>query len=128
MMRRSPFVQFFISNLSWMGASVVLALMIWIAANMADDPVMQDELDRVAVQIELPEGFVVTGQPEIATVTAVIRASRTQWDLLTPDSVLVTADLSSYDQPGTYRVELDAEVISPLQGRVVALRPAVWTV
>ena len=127
-MRRSPFVQFFVSNLSWMGASVVLALMIWIAANMADDPVIQDELDRVAVQIELPEGFVVTGQPEVTTVTAVIRASRTQWDLLTPDSVLVTANLSGYDQPGTYRVELEADVIAPLRGRVVALRPTVWSI
>ena len=91
-MRRSVIGRFLLSNVSWMLASLVLAVMIWVAANMANDPVVQDELDRVPVQIVLPDGFVVTGQPESAVVTAVIRATRSQWDLLVADDVLVTAN------------------------------------
>jgi YbbR domain-containing protein len=42
--------------------------------------------------------------------------------------VLVTADLSHYNKPGSYRVELQAEIASPMRGKVVALRPSVWNV
>jgi YbbR domain-containing protein len=127
-MRRNVVVQFFVSNLGWMVASILLAVMIWVAANLANDPVVQDSLDQVQVQVTLPDGFVVTGQPDTSTVTAVVRATRSQWDLLVADDVLVTADLSRYDKPGSYRVELQARIASPMRGKVVALRPSVWDV
>jgi YbbR domain-containing protein len=127
-MRHNGVVQFVVSNLGWMTASLLLAVMIWVAANLASDPVVQDQLDQVQVQVALPDGFVVTGQPDNSTVTAVIRATRSQWDLLVPDDVLVTADLSRYNKPGSYRVELQAEIASPMRGKVVALRPSVWNV
>ncbi len=127
-MRHNVVVQFIVGNLGWMAASILLAVMIWVAANMASDPVVQDQLDQVRVQFDLPEGFVVTAQPDIITVSAVIRAARSQWDLMVPDDVLVTADLTHYDQPGTYRVELGAEIAKPMRGKVVALRPSVWNI
>jgi YbbR domain-containing protein len=127
-MRRNVVVQFIVSNLGWMLASILLAVMIWVAANMASDPVVQDQLDQVPVQFNLPDGFVVTAQPDNSTVTAVIRTTRSQWDLMVADDVLVTADLTHYTQPGTYRVELNAVIAKPMRGKVVALRPSVWSV
>ena len=127
-MRRNVIVQFFVSNLGWMVASLLLAVMIWVAANMANDPIVQDQIDQVQVQIDLPDGFVVSAQPDSSAVVAVIRAQRSQWDLMVPDDVLVTADMTHYSQPGTYRVELEAEIAKPMRGKVVALRPNVWNV
>ena len=127
-MRRNVVVQFIVSNLGWMLASILLAVMIWVAANMANDPVVQDQLGQVHVQFNLPEGFVVTAQPDVSTVVAVIRTTRSQWDLMVPEDVLVTADLTHHSQPGTYTVELNAEIAKPMRGKVVALRPNVWNV
>ncbi len=126
-MRRHSLVQSFFSNLGWMSISVLLALMIWVAANMANNPVEQSEVQAVPVRIELPEGFVLSRSPDISTVTAVVRAERNQWDLITPGDILVTADLRHLREPGEYRIELEAEVASPLHGRVVALRPSTLT-
>jgi YbbR domain-containing protein len=128
MMRRSAIFRFVISNLSWMVTSILLAVLIWVAANMANNPVVQDEINRVQVQVALPDGFVITAQPETATVTAVVRATSRQWDLLVADDVRVTADLRSFTRPGSYRIELSAEIADPLRGKVVALRPNAWTV
>jgi YbbR domain-containing protein len=126
-MRVNAFLRFIASNLGWMTGSIVTALVIWVAANMANNPVEQGELADVPVQVRLPDGFVITEQPADVTVTAVVRAASDQWDLLVPGDVLVTADLSDKQEPDTYRVELEAEIASPLRGSVVALRPSSWT-
>lgn len=126
-MRNIPFIQFTLRNLGWLSASLGLALVIWIAANMSDNPVTQDEVRSVSVHINLPEGFVITERPDVQTVTAVVRAPRNDWELIVPGDILVTADLSDYGEPGEYRVELEAEVAEPLHGNVVALRPSTWT-
>ncbi len=126
-MRTNSLFQSIIGNLGWMVISVLLALMIWVAANMANNPVEQNEVQAVPVRIELPEGFVLSRSPDITTVTAVVRVERNQWDLITPGDILVTADLRHLKEPGEYRIELEAEVASPLHGRVVALRPSTLT-
>jgi YbbR domain-containing protein len=126
-MQRHSLIQSFVGNLGWMAISVLLALMIWVAANMASNPVEQNEVRGVPVRIELPEGFVLGRSPDTTTVTAVVRAERNQWDLITSGDILVTADLRHLKEPGEYRIELEAEVASPLHGRVVALRPSTLT-
>ena len=126
-MARSSLLQFVARNLGWVILSLFLAAAIWMAATMASNPVEQGELRGVLVRVELPEDFVLTRPLDSATVTAVVRATRSQWDLLTPGDVLVTANLLSFTNPGEYRVELEAEVASPLHARVVALRPSTLT-
>ncbi len=126
-MRNHPFLQFIVRNVSWMIASLALALVIWVAANMSANPIVQDEISNIPVRVELPEGYVVTERPDTLTVTAVVRAPRRDWDLLVPDDILVTADLSEEHEPGEYRVELEAEIAAPLHGNVVSLRPSTWT-
>lgn len=120
-------IQLLLRNLGWALLSLLLALAIWVAANMADNPVEQDEIRGVEVRVELPEGYVLTGRPDSAAVTAVVRASRSDWNLLLPEDILVTADLGDIREPGEYRVPLEARVAPPLHGRVVALRPSTWT-
>ncbi len=126
-MQGNSFIRFTVRNLGWMGASILLALIIWIAANMANNPVVQDEVNNVPILIELPDGFVLTRQPDTTNVTAVVRAAQDQWDLITPGDILVSADLRAENEPGEYRVELEAEIAPPLRGRVVALRPSTLT-
>jgi len=125
--RNNRVIAFVIRNFGWMVVSLVLALLIWVAANLQRNPVQQDQMAGVPVHIAVPDGFVITARPDSQTVTAVIRAAASEWNLLVPSDILVTADLSDVDQPGEYRVPLEADIPSPLRGEVVALRPRTWT-
>jgi YbbR domain-containing protein len=126
-MRANALARFLATNLGWMAAAIFLAAAIWTAANMASNPVEQDELRNIQARVTLPDGFVITSrEPDASTVTAVIRASQSEWDLLVPSDLLITADLSHIREPGEYRVELEAEMASQRRARVVALRPSSW--
>jgi YbbR domain-containing protein len=126
-MRIHAFVQFVLRNLGWMSASIFLALVVWVAANMSNNPVEQRRMSQVPITILLPEGYVLSRPPSVTTAQATIRAQKSEWDLLTADDVLVTADLRDSNKPGDYRVELTARVASPRHGKVVALRPSTLT-
>lgn len=127
-MRVNTIMRFIASNLGWMGGSIIAALAIWIAANMANNPVAEKDVRNVPVDIKLPDGYVITDQPLTETVTAVVRATQDQRNLMLPSDILVTADLSDKTEPGDYRIELEAEVISSRRGSIVALRPSTWTI
>jgi YbbR domain-containing protein len=126
-MRNSSILQFTLRNLGWMSVSILLALMIWVAANMSSNPVEQSEIDGVQVRVELPDGFVLSRPPDTQSVTAVVRATHSQMGLILPGDILVTADMRNLHDPGEYRIELEAEVASPLHGKVLALRPSTLT-
>jgi YbbR domain-containing protein len=124
-MRSRAIARFIAGNLGWILASLALALVIWLAARMETNPVEQDEIANVDVSVRLPEGYILGSPPEPDSVTAVVRAERSEWDLLLPSDILVTADLrDEVDRPGEYRAVLEAEVVAPLHGQVVALRPS----
>ncbi|OPY91862.1 MAG: YbbR-like protein [Syntrophaceae bacterium PtaU1.Bin231] len=127
-MRNSSFFQLIVRNLGWLLVSLLLALAIWVAANMANNPVEQHEIRAIPVRVEVPDGYVITGQPDSSTVTAIVRAARSDWDLLLPEDILVTADLGHIRKPGEYRIELTAAIADPLHGKVVALRPSTWMI
>ena len=126
-MRRFTSMVWGLNNLTWVAVSLLLAMTIWVAANMQGNPVEQNEVRSVAVSISLPNGFVLTSQPDQTTVTAVVRAARSEWALLGSSDILVTADVTNIHDPGTYRVTLNANVAPPLHGSVVALRPSTIT-
>jgi len=126
--RNSNLAQFVLSNLGWMAASIFLALVVWVAATMTNNPIEQREINRIPVIVTLPEGYILD-RPSASPLTAqvVVRAQKSEWDLLVPDDIVVTADLSQISRPGEYRVELRADVMSPRHGRVVAIRPSSLT-
>ena len=123
-MRENSFVQFIVRNLGWMFVSLLLAVAIWAAANMANNPVEEREIKNLPVSVILPEGYVLTRQPEPSSVSAVVRTQQNEWRLLVPEDIIITADLSDKRAPGEYRIELEGDVVSQRHARVVAIRPS----
>jgi len=123
-MRENSLIQFLARNLGWMLVSLFLAIAIWAAANMESNPVEEREIKNLPVSVSLPEGFVLTRQPEPATVSAVVRTQQNEWNLLVPDDILISADLGGIREPGEYRIELQSDVVSQRHARVVAIRPS----
>ncbi|NDJ78445.1 MAG: hypothetical protein GYB65_19520 [Chloroflexi bacterium] len=116
-----------LNNLGWLAVSLFLAMAIWVAANMSNNPLTQEEIDNIAIDVELPDGYVVTRMPGTMTASALVRAPQDDWNLLVSEDIEITADLSDIDEPGEYRIELDGDVKSPLHGTVVSIRPATLT-
>jgi len=123
-MRENSLIQFFARNLGWMLVSLFLAIAIWAAANLESNPVEEREIKNLPVSVTLPDGFVLTRQPEPATVSAVVRTQQNEWNLLVPDDILISADLGGIREPGEYRIELESDVVSQRHARVVAIRPS----
>jgi len=123
-MRENSLIQFLARNLGWMLVSLFLAIAIWAAANLESNPVEEREIKNLPVSVSLPEGFVLTRQPEPATVSAVVRTQQNEWNLLVPDDILISADLGGIREPGEYRIELQSDVVSQRHARVVAIRPS----
>lgn len=123
-MRENSMIQFVLRNLGWMLVSLFLAVTIWLAANMANNPVEEREIKNLPVSVTLPEGFVLTRQPEPSSVSAVVRTQQREWNLLVPEDIIISADLSSVRAPGEYRIELEGDVVSQRHARVVAIRPS----
>lgn len=123
-MRENSLIQFLARNLGWMLVSLFLAIAIWAAANLENNPVEEREIKNLPVSVSLPEGFVLTRQPEPATVSAVVRTQQNEWNLLVPDDILISADLGGIREPGEYRIELQSDVVSQRHARVVAIRPS----
>jgi YbbR domain-containing protein len=124
-MRLEFLPQTLLRNLGWLAASIFLAVMIWAAANIQDNPLSQREVRGVPVDINLPDGYI---QPDPVVVDAWIRTDQSQWELLEPQDVLVTADLTHIDSPGSYKVELNAHLASPLHGKIITIQPSTLTV
>lgn len=115
-------------NLGWMIASIFLALAVWVAATMANNPVEQRELAGVEITYEIPEGFVLVNEQSLPqTVSVFIRTQESEWGLLVPDDVTVIAAPEDVRGPGEYRVELDAMINEPRFGTVAAVRPSTLT-
>lgn len=127
-MRDSSFAQFVLRNLTWMLASLFLAMAVWVAATLSNNPVEQQQIRRVPININLPEGYVLTRQPTTTLANVDIRTQRSEWELLTSEDVIVTADTSEIAAPGEYRLELEAEIASPRHGRVVSIQPSAVTI
>ncbi len=126
-MREQSIFQLILRNLGWLAASLLLAMVIWVAAKMSSNPIEQREMMRVPVEYIVPDGYVLVEQTN-AMARVVIRTEQSEWAVLTPEDVLVAADLSHINAPGEYRVELDGEITSPRHGSVVSIRPSTLTV
>lgn len=98
-----------LNNLLWLLASFLLAFFVWVVATSAADPIDERRFAQlIPIQMEPDEGLVITNNPrESARVT--IRAQDSVFSLLTPEDIVVRADLEGLG-PGTHTVELEAEV------------------
>ncbi len=127
-MRESSLIQFTLRNLGWMAASIFLAMVVWLAANMSNNPLEEREISNIPIELNLPDGYVITSQSKIRVDIVRIRAQKSEWNLLVPDDIEVKADLSDIKRVGEYRLELSANVVSPRHGKVVSIRPSTVTI
>lgn len=127
-MRESSLIQFTLRNLGWMAASFFLAMVVWLAANMSNNPLEEREISNIPIELNLPDGYVITSQSKTRVDIVRVRAQKSEWNLLVPDDIEVTADLSDVKKAGEYRLELNAEVETPRHGKVVSMRPSTVTI
>src|SRR5512140_3907281 len=123
-MNRSPsFLRWLLDNLGNMILSIVLAVLVWVVAVQQANP----NIERVfsasipIVTQNIPAGM-ITYAESARSVRVTISAPQSTWDVLTPDRLAATIDLSN--QP-TGTVQLDVHVISTDRtARVTKIEPA----
>ena len=96
-----------LSNLLWLGSSLLVALVVWFIASIEANPIDEQRFLRIPIQLRLPDDVIVINEPP-SSASVYIRAQQSILDLLTDDDIVVYADLTSYD-PGTYTVPLQVE-------------------
>lgn len=105
----NPLNQPVLNNLFWFFASLILAFVIWVIAINAADPVEERRLSQqIPIQILLADGMIITEQ-QTTNARVTVRAPESVFPLLSPEDVIVEADLSELGA-GTYTVELVADV------------------
>ncbi|MEJ2148541.1 MAG: CdaR family protein [Chloroflexota bacterium] len=98
------------SNIGTLLLSLVLSITVWIGANQSLDPVEAGELSNpVAINVEgLGSDLqIVNNYP--TTTTVQLRAQRDTWLSISPEDILVTADLTGLG-PGVHQVPLQVEI------------------
>jgi YbbR domain-containing protein len=127
MQDRPTWLTFVQTNFVWMIGSLILATVVWYLASSAQNPVEQRRLTaRLPINVQTDEGMIVISRTsETAQVT--IRAPRSVWDILAPDDVSVTADLTKR-QPGKYTIPLGAALSNARHGLITAVQPSQITV
>lgn len=101
-----PWLRNILGNVVWLSASVLLAVIVWIAATTQTNPVESRSFpQRIPIEIVADEGMIVTNNP-ISSAQAVLRARSDVWDTLETSDIIITADLTG-QLPGTYSVDLD---------------------
>lgn len=114
-------------NLMWFLGSLVLAFIVWMFATSQSDPFVQWRLtERVPIHVSPDPGLIITNQTEYPSSVAVqLQAPRSVEQLLAPDDVIITADLTGLG-PGEHTVRLKWDVSR--QAQVVAISPQQITV
>ncbi len=98
-------------NLAWLAGSLILAVFVWIAATIEQNPVEVRRFpQRIPIEIVTDDGMIVTNNP-ISSAQVVLRTQAAVWEILRSEDIIVHADLTGM-QPGTYTVDLEVEVAS----------------
>lgn len=95
-------------NLTWLGGSFVLAVVVLVVAKIQADPIEETNFRNVPIQITLDDDYIITNDPSRAA-RVFIRAPQSITRLLVSDDVTVHADLSGLGE-GTHTVPLTVTV------------------
>ncbi len=126
-MQSRSLVRLIFSNLGWLVASFGLAMVIWVGAKMQKNPIEQRNLTNIPFEIELPEGFVITRQPDLTTVAITVRTDQEEWGRIEASDFQIIADLTDISAPGEYRIELEARPVTSLHADIVDVTPGMVT-
>jgi len=110
------------SNLTSLTLALLVGLTVWIVASQEQNPVQEDELpSAVAITVKgLEPGLLITNDYPQATSLR-LRAQRDIWLSLSPEDVLVTADLTGLG-PGQHQVPLAIHIVT--QAGLVSANPS----
>jgi YbbR domain-containing protein len=116
--------QALMENLMWFLASLVLALFMWVIANVQLDPVEQWRLpERIPIRAVPDTGLLITNEADLTrSASVLLRAQRSVRSLLAADDVIVWADLTGLG-PGEHIVELQWRVAPERRATLVDLSP-----
>lgn len=117
------------SEVSTILLAVGMAFLVWIAAVTQEDPLItKDFQQQIPVKLIAPvQNLSVVGEEEKPPAVQVrLRAPESVWQVLTPDKIKVSADLSLYPA-GIYEVPLNVTV-PDLQATVLDVVPSQLTV
>lgn len=114
-------------NVGWMLGSILLATTVWYISSSAQNPVEQRRLSaRLTIQIVTDEGMLVLDEG-VKTAQVTIRAPRSVWDVLEPEDISVTANLTKLG-PGKHTAQLTGILSSVRRGQIIDIQPSQITV
>ena len=126
MQNRPSFRRTALINLLWFLGALVLAFIVWMTAVAQSDPFEQWRLAGIPIHVTPDSGLIITNQGEFLTSASIqLQAPRSVHQLLVPDDVIVSADLTGLGA-GEHTIELQAKVAR--QASVVAISPRQITV
>ncbi len=111
------------SNLGSMVLALVLAILVWVAAQNEENPI-EERVYPQALPVQVvgrSDRMLLTG-PSPTTATVTIRAPRATWSTLSADQIHVVADLTGL-AAGSYDVPLNVTINSDL-AQIVRVNPA----
>lgn len=116
-----------IENIQWLAGAAIVAVIIWLLAVTAQNPVVEWRLrPSSAIRLEPDAGMIIVNEEVLSrTALVTLRGPSSIQELATPDDVVVYGNLAGLP-PGTYTVPLQAEVA--LNAVVEAVSPAQLTV
>jgi YbbR domain-containing protein len=124
MNRSSSFLRWWLDNLGNMLLSIVLAVLVWIVAVQQANPSIERAFP-VSIPIvtqNMPAGM-ITYAESARSVRVMISAPQSTWDVLTPDRLAATIDLS-HQPTGTLRLEVQVNIDDRI-ARVTKIEPAI---
>lgn len=115
-------------HIMWFVASLLMATIVWITANLDTDPFLQRGFrESIPVQIRVPEGVIITNTPT-SRAFVVLRTQESVFEQLAVDDIQVFADLENVTTTGRVTVPLQAHVAEERRASVVTISPSQITV
>lgn len=115
---------FITDNLFWFLASLFIAVVVWITAELDADPINVERLgERVPIEIMTDSNVIVTEQSANRALV-LVRAQQTTLDELSPEDVEIYADLQNVTELGQRRVSLQWRIEGEQQANVVTISPS----
>lgn len=117
-----------IANIMWFVASLMMAIIVWLTANLNSNPFLQRGFrDPLPVEILLPENTIMTTVPT-QRAYVIVRAQESVFEQLASEDIQVFADLSDIEVLGRITVPLQATIAEERRASVVTLSPSQITV
>lgn len=112
-----------VDNLVWFGASLMLAMIVWLTASFASDPVVQRPVRTVPIQVLIDDDTMIITNTPTNRASVILRARASEFELISPEDIQLTADLRDTETFGLVRVPIEGEIASTRRATLVDIAP-----